>query len=104
MIVSQTKPSPTNKPNMRTSFPIYNNMDGDILPPLILMDDIWGGIIHNSFIIKLEDLEIPKHRIQCLMEILSLTAFKYLTYIIFNKCKLKNNLTPTPFRLAHNPP
>lgn len=69
---------------MRTSFPIYNNLDGDMLPPLILMADIWG-IIHNSFIIKLEDWEIPKHKIQRLMEILYLVLLSTLHIYYFQQ-------------------
>ena len=49
------------------------------------------GIVHNSFIIQLEDLEIPNHKIQGLVGNLSLGTIKSLTYIVSNIYKLEKH-------------
>ena len=65
--------------------------------PLITITTGVRGAIHEHAITKLANLKIPKSSIKTLMKDLHQNAIKYLTYLVLNKRKLKNNqATITP--------
>ena len=71
--------------------------DGWKTKPLITIIVGIRGAIHEHFINKLTNLELPKLAIKTLVKNIPHNVIKYLTYFILNKRKLEN-------KQAHVPP